>query len=450
MNDIAYVASYIGLEIFNISRPQNIFPLSTCVTPGSTSSLQVIGDIVYVANYVYGLRVYNVSRPIEPILIGTYSTPSLAVGVNVVGKMAYVADGNAGLLTLDMAQWIYSITPTRAEIGNYQVALIGVNQLGGTSKRHFTIQVQGPPQIHGTIPFQYAKVGQTYYYFIPQDMFADPNNDVIRFAVTATNRTGLLPWLRFSGISATFAGVPSSLDTGNFTLLIRATDDISGAVNTTFGLYVDHAPIQNQFIANQLTAIGLPYFFQLPPGVIIDPDGDPLTYAVQRRDGSGLPDWLSFNADNQTFSGKVTQLGTYDLIIIGSDPYWGQARVEFYLFVYPSLPPQVQRSISDQIATVGESFQFFVPQEVFIDPAGLPLTYSAQQFNQSSLPDWLHFDAPQELFHGTPGHGDTDAFSARDVRNSAFQSLLLLRRGDAFVIQTFLNEKGQDQVSLFL
>ena len=206
------------------------------------------------------------SDPKNPFFLGSYSSaPYPVISVTVQGNTAFLATGLGGLTILDISHWQLTASPVQTNVGNYPVIMVATDELGGSaSTQPFTIRVEGPPQIHGLIPVQYAKVNQAFNYFVPQGLITDPNFDPITFSATLSNNQSLPAWLQFNAISATFAGTPQSSDVGNYTIVLSATDNIAGTVNTTFDLLINDVPALNQPIPSQLANIGLPYQFTVP------------------------------------------------------------------------------------------------------------------------------------------------------------------------------------------
>ena len=75
------------------------------------------------------------------------------------------------------------------------------------------------------------------------------------------------------------------------------------------------APSLVNSIAGQEATYGTPFTFTVPPGTFTDPDaGQILGYAA-----SGLPAWLTFDADTATFSGTPDGIGTSTLTLTATD-----------------------------------------------------------------------------------------------------------------------------------
>jgi hypothetical protein len=100
----------------------------------------------------------------------------------------------------------------------------------------------------------------------------------------------------------------------NFNDTIRVYHHITGKTNPlkiAISATSNFAPFLNKSITGQTAYVGQLFTFQVPDSTFLDSDiGDTLTYQA-----SGLPSWLSFNAQTRTFQGTPPQ--TVRLITIG-------------------------------------------------------------------------------------------------------------------------------------
>ncbi|WP_147073278.1 DUF4347 domain-containing protein, partial [Microcystis aeruginosa] len=105
VGNYAYLASDNGgLQIIDISNPENPTLKGNYDTPGIASDVEVVGNYAYVADgWDGGLQIIDISNPTNPIFIGNYDTNSVANDVEVVGNYAYVADDMAGLKIIDIS-----------------------------------------------------------------------------------------------------------------------------------------------------------------------------------------------------------------------------------------------------------------------------------------------------------------------------------------------------------
>ena len=434
---IAYVANWGGgLQIWDVSNATHPLLLSIYIRPGGStiSGLAISGTTVYLAdvylqildvsnpadprilngyyNNIYiiqgiavsgttlyvadssGLQVLDVSNAMIPRLLASYSAGSGQThGVAVSGTIIYVADTNVGLQILDSSQWTLTMSPTLSEVGNYPLKMIARDDLGGESTIDFTIRVEGPPRWNGNIPLQQAWVGQPFTYFVPSDLFVDPNDDVMSYSARLVSGKSLPSWLQFNPLTIGFGGMPQSGDAGNLTIILSATDNICHEIPTVnFTISVDFLPVLSHRIANQLAPIGQPYQFFVPKNSFYDPAGLALSYLAQGIGNQPLPGWLQFNAMSLLFSGvaNTANITIYTLQLIAANSAGGQVIASFTLRTDHF--PVFNKLLSLPIASVNQPWIWTLPNNAFTDMDGDPLVYFAAQENGSPLPSWLSFN----------------------------------------------------------
>ncbi|NCT52976.1 MAG: hypothetical protein GPJ04_17640, partial [Microcystis aeruginosa G13-03] len=111
----------------DITRPNySNEPYKTVVTlqgtyalPDDAYDLQVVDNIVYVANGNSGLQIIDVSDPTNPTFKGSYDTSGTAVDVWIENNYAYVADGDSGLQIINL---FAEIAPTNLSLSNNSIA----------------------------------------------------------------------------------------------------------------------------------------------------------------------------------------------------------------------------------------------------------------------------------------------------------------------------------------
>jgi hypothetical protein len=100
----AYVADGLkGLQIIDISTPENCALIGSCATRGDAQSVTVVGNYAYIADHISGMHIVDVSDPTAPTLVATYAYVPESDGLTVVGNYAYIAGGATGLLILDVS-----------------------------------------------------------------------------------------------------------------------------------------------------------------------------------------------------------------------------------------------------------------------------------------------------------------------------------------------------------
>ena len=178
---------------------------------------------------------------------------------------------------------------------------------------------------------------------VPADVFADPDaGDVLTYHATGANGTALPSWLSFDAATRTFSGTPDDAQVGNLDLTVTAADSGGVSVSSTFTLTVqpvNDAPTVGNPLTNQTVLEDAPLSLSVPAETFADPDaGDVLTYSATLANGTALPNWLSFDAATQTFSGtpQVGDVGTLEVLVTATDSGALSASDVFTLTIAPS------------------------------------------------------------------------------------------------------------------
>ncbi|MGC9395918.1 MAG: LVIVD repeat-containing protein [Anaerolineae bacterium] len=142
-----YVGEGASLVVLDVSNPLQPSRRSQLPLPDLVGNIQVVGNIVYVANRYSGLQIVDVADPANPTLLGNYDTPGVAIEVLVANERAYIADGDSGVQIVDVSdvttpQWIgaYKINGSA-----YTVQLVNdVLYLGDPNQGLFILDVGDP------------------------------------------------------------------------------------------------------------------------------------------------------------------------------------------------------------------------------------------------------------------------------------------------------------------
>ncbi len=221
-----------------------------------------------------------------------------------------------------------------------------------------------PPVVAKVIPNQTAKQGVNWNFAIPAGTFTDPNGDVLTYSAS-----GYPSGVGFNGTS--FTGKPSV--SGTFTITVTASDGRPGGVaSTSFTVTVvpNDPPVVAKVIPNQTAKQGLNWSFAIPAGTFTDPNGDALTYTAW-----DYPSGANFNGSS--FTGAPSVSGSFTVMVMAMDGRGGTVTTSFTLTVAANNPPVVAKTIPNQSATKGTSWDFPLPAGTFSDPNGDALTYSA-------------------------------------------------------------------------
>ncbi len=431
IENLAYVADFHGgLQIIDVSNPAAPAFRGSYITPDDALGVQVIGNLAYVCDDASGLLIIDVSNPAAPTLKSSYNTPGEAWRVQVIKNLAYVADYNGGLQIIEEQKKLSGIANQTA-VGNYEIELIAEDPEFNRATSSFILRVEGPTVATNPIPNQLADVGAPFNFFIDQNAFPDPNNDVVFYSAKKSDQSPLPSWLNFSPIGI-FSGTPQTADIGTTNIRIFSNDGIvTQQANSTFSLIVEHFPTVTAPIPSQAAATDLPYTYTLPAETFTDQDvGDTLTYS-----SDFLPSWLSFSSANRTYSGTPSSVdtGTSTITVTATDSPGATVSTIFTLTVGEL--PGLQNPIPDQLAAVGTPYLYFIPGNTFTTPPGELLTYRATKCDGGVLPAWLGFVGPRLEFQGTPQFSDKGSVSlkviAEDTKGGSAESQFDLKIVDA-------------------
>ncbi|WLI09841.1 MULTISPECIES: glycosyl hydrolase family 28-related protein [Pseudomonas] len=167
-----------------------------------------------------------------------------AIGFTGLGdgknNTVYVVLNSAGTKT-------YIKTLTADANGNrFEVALDG-NYLGKLTSANFVFAtsptVNHAPVVATALLDQNATENTTFSYAVPATSFTDPDNDSLSYTATLADGSALPAWLSFNATNLTFTGTPTSTASGNYNVLVKATDPAGASVSDSFALVVADAPV---------------------------------------------------------------------------------------------------------------------------------------------------------------------------------------------------------------
>ncbi|WGK93354.1 putative Ig domain-containing protein [Pseudomonas migulae] len=169
-----------------------------------------------------------------------------------VSALGYTALGNGLNGTLQVT---YSASSNRTYLkdltadanGNrFEVSLAG-NLVNSLTANHFVFADQNTPSNVApvvAIPLldQNATESSPFNYTVTHDSFTDANQDVLTYTATLADGSALPAWLSFNATSLAFSGTPISTASGNYNVLVKATDPSGASVSDSFALVVADAP----------------------------------------------------------------------------------------------------------------------------------------------------------------------------------------------------------------
>ncbi|MGG6463275.1 putative Ig domain-containing protein [Solilutibacter silvestris] len=220
-----------------------------------------------------------------------------------------------------------------------------------------------PPILNRSIANQGIATGTNWSFQLPTDTFTDADTPVLNYSAYiliddgAGNITydALPSWLTFDEATRTFSGTTSTAQA--LTIAVTASDGTAFA-QTQFALTVsdtqtNQPPHANGTVPAQAATIGQAWSYQLPVGIITDPEGQALTWTASLQGGGALPSWLSFNASTQSFSGAPDVAGNYSIVVTATDPEGAAAGVQFTII------SQTPASSAEYSGTDGQQVQWY-------------------------------------------------------------------------------------------
>ncbi|MCU0339040.1 MAG: putative Ig domain-containing protein [Spirosomaceae bacterium] len=261
-------------------------------------------------------------------------------------------------------------------LGDNKITLRATDNEGASVQASFNLKVVNlnvKPVVIRTIPNFETYYEQHIFYQFPGMIFDDPDGVIVR-----TEARGLRPWMTYTGKE--FSAFPQ--EKGTFPITLRALDDDSATVETTFNVKVlNRLPVVRQLLPEKVIAQNKAFRFRISPAIFADPDGQ-----IARLEALGLPAWLSFNGFELT--GTPTQLTTYRIRIRAYDDSGDWVETPFTIVVDTranlNQPPVARFRIPDAQLFVTQRFSYKIPDSLFFDTNGY-----VDRLEFPNLPSWL-------------------------------------------------------------
>ncbi len=386
-------------------------------------------------------RPWSLDLPVDTYFVDPDVGDSLSLSVTVSPAAPW--------LTIDNSNPAVSRLSAAAPVaGTYTLTLKATDQLGATKTRTVTLVVaaNAAPTVVSAIPAQTAT--QNRAFLLERDVsavFRDTQGDVVRVQATLDSGAALPSWLSFSflGDQATprlrFNGdVPGSIANGTvFKIKLTAIDPDGATVSTTFNLTVvaNRAPTVVSTPATQQVRIGQQLNLQTNVANLFrDPDGDAMAYELLHPEGTTRTGWVGLQVDYETGQLSLTgtptnatnHIGTYTVQIRARDIEGLTQVVTVTLQVKGDNAPVRNTAVPlpDQTVRIGRSFSFTLPDNLFTDPDGDPVTLSVAVvksyqelldtvppkwiywIESAPLPSWMSYNAATRTFSGTVPAGE--------------------------------------------
>lgn len=127
--DKAYIGNGYSLDVMDISTPTNPVQIAACNLNDYIENIDIVGNLVYVANWQNGLTIVDAANAAAPAILGTYAAGAEAYGIDVMGNFAYLADAKGGLQIFDISNPMQPVPVGRywtgSDGGAAQVKVVG-------------------------------------------------------------------------------------------------------------------------------------------------------------------------------------------------------------------------------------------------------------------------------------------------------------------------------------
>ncbi len=196
----------------------------------------------------------------------------------------------------------FSGTPVNANVGTISVKVTATDIFGATVSTVTALTVNNSndaPLVGVAISDQLATQGQPFTFAVPGASFVDPDIAQV-LTISATLNTGepLPAWLSFT--NGVFSGTPLDADTGLYRVRVIATDPsgLSTWQDFTLGVTdINEAPTVAESLPTFLAPVSEESIFKIPASLFADSDDPGYRINVTLGDGSPLPSWIVYDAD---------------------------------------------------------------------------------------------------------------------------------------------------------
>ena len=270
------------------------------------------------------------------------------------------------------------------------------------------------PEITSPINDQVVLEDEAFSLALPDDLFIDADGDDILTRVAVSSYDALPVWLQYDAATRILYGTPDNEDVGEFDVIVQGMDTLGASSLQSFHVTVKNtndAPEAGPLLAEQHVLEDAAFTYALPESSFLDIDvDDGLSFSASLENGNPLPEWLSFDAQTQTFSGQPDNGGVGSLKVRVTATDLAGASVDQLLsleVLNTNDAPATGVVIEMQQAFEDATFTCVLPVGAFADAdVGDHLSFSATLTNGDMLPSWLNLDAATGTFSGTPSNGD--------------------------------------------
>jgi YD repeat-containing protein len=257
-----------------------------------------------------------------------------------------------GGMTIDRQTGFVEWTPTLAQVGSHDVAILVADDQGGSVTQNYTVVVSETasneyPYITSTAP-NYAPVGELYEY---QVLATDPDDDPLQYLLLTT-----LDGMSIGETSGLIEWTPTLDQVGEYQVIVAAVDPLGAGATQSFPVVVyesNEAPIIDSSPV-QVVYAGLPYRYDV---LAHDNDDDPIAYSITGPAGMEIDRQLG----RVTWSPGIADVATHWIEVTATDDR-GLSTTQGYelAVIADNQTPLVNLYISANPAELGTPVTFIV------------------------------------------------------------------------------------------
>ena len=132
-----------------------------------------------------------------------------------------------------------------------------------------------------------------------------------------------------------------------------------------------------------------------------DPNGETLAYTATQSNGQALPNWLTFNAATDSFSGVAPSTAQSLSLTVTATDTSGLSVSETFSASVVAQPGITLAQTAAQTWMAGQTVSFALPTNTFTDNGGTLVSTTAYQTSGRSVTSWLNYNSTTETFSGT-------------------------------------------------
>lgn len=208
---------------------------------------------------------------------------------------------------------------------------------------------------------------------------------------------------------------PSTNFNGPITVMVVVNDGISDSAPFAISVTVSPAnsPPATTGGFGLFAAVDLPFTFQFPPFLFVDPENDAMTYTMSEVSGKDIS-WLTFNPATLTLSGTPhsAQLAEFyfSIRITATDVHGASGSVDNFLemLTHDDSAPYSIINTPDQVANPGVPYSYQTDVYALYDDESNTnaLVFTLKEQGGGALPAWLNFNPWTQTLSGTPSVAD--------------------------------------------